>query len=67
MAGAAQPEVETKTKVKTKQVTKQKVEIKKKICTNDPVTHRDEDFQDAPMYKLMLLMDDSYDPEHEIT
>ena len=66
-AGAAQPEVETKTKTKVKTREKQATVIKKTFKTDDPVHKRDEDFQDAPMYKLMLLADDSYDSEHVVT
>ncbi|EEC50502.1 predicted protein [Phaeodactylum tricornutum CCAP 1055/1] len=67
MAPMAQPETQIKTK--TKQVTKEKQEViqKSKVSTGDPVQKRDEDFQDAPMYKLMLLADDGYDGEHVIT
>jgi ATP-dependent Clp protease adapter protein ClpS len=65
--GMAQPEtqIKTKTTVETKQ--KQKVIGKSKIKTGDPVQKRKEEFQDAPMFKLMLLADDGYDPEHVIT
>lgn len=67
LAGMAQPEVETKTKTKIKEKTKQKVEIKRKVRLDEPVQNRDEDFQDAPMYKLYLLSDDDYDQEHVIS
>jgi ATP-dependent Clp protease adapter protein ClpS len=68
MAGQAQPEVETKTKVKTEQKEKQKQQQKKKEKTDEPVQNRgDDDFEEAPMYKLVLLRDDAYDPEHVIT
>jgi ATP-dependent Clp protease adapter protein ClpS len=68
MAGQAQPEVETKTKTKVQQKEKQKQQRKKKEETDDPVQQRrDDDFEDAPMYKLVLLRDDDYDPEHVIT
>lgn len=65
--GMAQPEVEIKTKTKIKTREKQAVVHKQKAKTGEPVSRRDEDFQDAPMYKLMLLEDDSYDPEHVVT
>ena len=65
--GMAQPETQIKTKVKVDVQTKQKVEIKKKAQTGDPVSRNEEDFQDAPMYKLLLLSDDGYDGEHVIT
>jgi ATP-dependent Clp protease adapter protein ClpS len=69
MAGQAQPEVETKTttKQKEKQKEKQEQKQKRKEKTDDPVQRKDDDFEDAPMYKLVLLRDDAYDPEHVIT
>lgn len=66
MGGMAQPEVEVKTKVKTKETTKQKQASKQKAKTGDPQSRREEEFQDAPMFKLMLLEDDSYDAEHVV-
>ena len=67
LAGMAQPEIQIKTKTKVETQTKQKVIIKKKEKTDDPVSRREEEFQDAPMYKVMLLEDDSYDAEHVVT
>jgi len=46
--------------------TKQKVQIKRKIKPAEPVQRREEEFQDAPMYKLMLIGDDAYDPTHVV-
>jgi ATP-dependent Clp protease adapter protein ClpS len=65
----AQPEVETKTKVKQKEKQKQeqKQQQKQKAETGEPVNRKEDDFEDAPMYKLVLLRDDAYDPEHVIT
>jgi ATP-dependent Clp protease adapter protein ClpS len=40
---------------------------KQQTKIDEPVSKRKEEFQDAPMYKLMLLSDDSYDTEHVIT
>lgn len=65
--GMAQPEIQIKTKTKVEVQTKQKVEIRKKAKTGEPVSRNEEDFQDAPMFKLMLLSDDGYDGEHVIT
>lgn len=65
--GMAQPETQIKTKTKVETQTKQKVVIKKKEKTDDPVSRREEDFQDAPMFKVMLLEDGSYDAEHVVT
>lgn len=62
-----QPETQIKTKTKVETITKQKVIVKEKIKTGDPVARRKEEFQDAPMFKLMLLQDDGYDAEHVIT
>ena len=67
LAGMAQPETQIKTKTKVETQTKQKVVIKKKEKTDDPVSRREEEFQDAPMFKVMLLEDDSYDAEHVVT
>lgn len=67
LAGMAQPETQIKTKTKVETKTRQKVEIRKKSKTDEPVHKRDEDFQDAPMYKVMLVEDDSYDTEHVVT
>ena len=67
LAGMAQPETQIKTKVKTETKEKVKQERKQKTKGGEPVQRRDEDFQDAPMYKVMLLEDDSYDVEHVVT
>ncbi|KAL7557157.1 hypothetical protein ACA910_010296 [Epithemia clementina (nom. ined.)] len=67
LEGMAQPEIQIKTKTKVEVQTKQKVEIKKKAKTGEPVSRNEEDFQDAPMFKLMLLSDDGYDGEHVVT
>jgi len=64
--GMAQPEVEIKTKTKQATKEKQKVLKKEKVSTGEPVSRKEEEFQDAPMYKLMLLEDDSYDAEHVV-
>jgi ATP-dependent Clp protease adapter protein ClpS len=63
----AQPEVQIKTKVKVETKQKQKVTQKQKVKSGEPVQRHEDDFQDAPMYKVMLLSDDSYDPEHVVT
>jgi ATP-dependent Clp protease adapter protein ClpS len=63
----AQPETQVKTKVATVTKQKQKQEQKQKVKSGEPVQKRKEEFQDAPMYKLMLLEDDGADPEHVIT
>lgn len=63
----AQPETQIKTKTKVETQTKQKVVIQKKEKVHDPISRRDEEFEDAPMFKVMLLEDDSYDAEHVVT
>jgi len=67
MAGMAQPETTIKTKTVVKQASKQKVETRRKTQYDDPVENRDHDFQDAPMFKVMLLSDESYDSEHVVS
>jgi ATP-dependent Clp protease adapter protein ClpS len=67
LAGMAQPETEIKTKTKVETQVKQKVVIQKKEKVHDPLSRREEEFQDAPMFKVMLLEDDSYSAEHVVT
>jgi ATP-dependent Clp protease adapter protein ClpS len=62
----AQPETKVETKTKIKTSSKQKVELKKNFKTDDPVQKRENDFEDAPMFKLLLLADDGYDGEHVV-
>jgi ATP-dependent Clp protease adapter protein ClpS len=61
-----QPETQIKTGVKTETVKKQKQAQKQQSKTAGPVSKRKEEFEDAPMYKLMLLNDDGADVEHVI-
>ena len=61
-AAIAKPEVKTSQKVET--VQKEKVKQRQQAKTHDPISRRDEEFEEAPMFKLMLLGDDSYDPVH---
>jgi ATP-dependent Clp protease adapter protein ClpS len=65
-AALAKPAVKIgqKTAVETKTV--QKVEVKKRAQTGEPVTRKEEDFEEAPLYKVMLLGDDGYDRSHVI-
>jgi ATP-dependent Clp protease adapter protein ClpS len=46
---------------------KEKQAQKQEAKTGGPVEKRKEEFEDAPMYKLMLLHDDGADAEHVIT
>mmetsp|Transcript_33794 Transcript_33794/g.81312 ORF Transcript_33794/g.81312 Transcript_33794/m.81312 type:complete len:222 (-) Transcript_33794:173-838(-) len=64
--GAAIAKPAVKTEIVTKQASKQKQKQKQKAKTHDPISRRDEDFEEAPMYKLMLLGDDGYDPAHVV-
>jgi len=52
--------VETVTKEKTKYAQKQKAK------TSDPVKRREEEFEDAPLYKVMLIGDTDYEQTHVI-
>lgn len=62
----ASPEVVTKTTVKQDVATRQKIEQKKKIKAHDPISRREEEFEDPPMFNLLLLGDDEYDKEHVV-
>lgn len=61
-AAIAKPQIKTNQKVET--VQKEKIKQRQEAKTHDPISRRDEDFEEAPMFKLMLLGDDSYDPVH---
>ena len=63
-AAIAKPAIKTSQKVETKQ--KEKVKQRQKAKTHDPISRRDEEFEEAPMFKLMLLGDDSYDAAHVV-
>jgi ATP-dependent Clp protease adapter protein ClpS len=65
-AALAKPKVNIgqKTAVETK--TKQKVEIKRKVKPAEPVQRREDDFEEAPLFKLMLIGDDGYDLTHVV-
>ncbi len=57
----------------TKQVTttvtkqKQKSEQKQKAKPSEPDLRNEEDFEDAPMFRLFLIGDESYEQEHVVT
>lgn len=63
-AALAKPAVKIAQKTETK--AKEKVKQTSKAKTHDPISRRDDEFEEAPMFKLMLLGDDSYDPGHVI-
>merc|ERR1712176_811925 len=46
--------------------TKQRAKEKKKAKTGDPITRRKEKFEEAPLFKLMLIGDDDYDEVHVV-
>ena len=54
--------------VVTKEITKQKSKSveKKRAKSSGPVSRREDDFEDAPLFKVMLIGDESYDQAHVI-
>jgi ATP-dependent Clp protease adapter protein ClpS len=64
--GAAIAKPKIKTDIKTKEKVKQKEKIKRKARIDEPKSRRKEEFQDAPLFKVMLLGDDSYDIGHVV-
>ena len=64
--GAALAKPAVKIAQKTEVKAKEKVKSTNKARTYDPISRRDEDFEDAPMFKLMLIGDESYDPAHVV-
>jgi ATP-dependent Clp protease adapter protein ClpS len=63
-AAIAKPKIGQKTAVEVQ--TKQKVQILRKAKPAEPVQRREEEFQEAPLFKLMLVGDDSYDVTHVV-
>lgn len=63
-AAIAKPAVKVDQKVETKQ--KEKVKQRKEAKAHDPISRREDKFEEAPMFKLMLLGDDSYDAAHVV-
>ena len=63
-AALAKPAIKTAQKVETKK--KEAVKSTNKARTFDPISRRDEEFEEAPMFKLMLIGDDGYDPSHVV-
>ena len=66
--GAALAKPAVKIGQKTALVTQQKSAVvqKQKAKTSEPISRRDEEFQDAPMYKVMLVGDGDYDQAHVV-
>ena len=54
--------------VKVDQVTKQKSKqgSKQRVRSSDPINRREEKFEDAPLFKVLLIGDDDYDQSHVI-
>ncbi|KAL3916958.1 MAG: hypothetical protein SGILL_004939 [Bacillariaceae sp.] len=63
-AAIAKPAIKTAQKVET--IQKQKQKQKQQAKTHDPISRRDEEFEEAPMFKLMIIGDDSYDVGHVV-
>jgi ATP-dependent Clp protease adapter protein ClpS len=63
-AALAKPKIKTSQKVET--VIKQAVKSTNKARTYDPISRRDEEFEEAPMFKLMLLSDSGADAAHVV-
>jgi ATP-dependent Clp protease adapter protein ClpS len=61
-AAIAKPQIKTSQKVET--VQKEKIKQRQEAKTHDPISRREEEFEEAPMFKLMLLGDSSYDTVH---
>ncbi len=54
--------------VKVETVTKQKVKSveRQKSKSSDPINRREEKFEDAPLFKVMLIGDEDYDQAHVV-
>mmetsp|Transcript_5485 Transcript_5485/g.9044 ORF Transcript_5485/g.9044 Transcript_5485/m.9044 type:complete len:165 (-) Transcript_5485:93-587(-) len=65
-AAIAKPSIKLGQKTALVTDTVQKVELRKRKQTGDPVTRKEENFEDAPLFKVMLLGDDDYDTSHVI-
>eukprot|EP00586_Coscinodiscus_wailesii_P020106 CAMPEP_0172495552 /NCGR_PEP_ID=MMETSP1066-20121228/71468_1 /TAXON_ID=671091 /ORGANISM="Coscinodiscus wailesii, Strain CCMP2513" /LENGTH=178 /DNA_ID=CAMNT_0013267297 /DNA_START=149 /DNA_END=685 /DNA_ORIENTATION=- len=67
-ASIAKPKVEIgqKTAVTHKVGEKSKTSNKNRVQTDEPITRKEPNIEDAPMYKVMLLGDEEYDQAHTI-
>ena len=63
--GSAIATPKTKTVTTTVQKSKQKSKQKNKFKPSEP--EQQQDFEDAPMFRLYLLGDEEYDQEHVVT
>lgn len=63
-AAIAKPKVGVKVDQVTKQ--KSKSENKERTRSSDPISRREEKFEDAPLFKVMLIGDDDYDQAHVV-
>lgn len=62
----AKPSVQIGQKTALVTETVKRVEMRKSNQPGEPVTRKEEDFEEAPLYKVMLLGDDAYDLSHVI-
>jgi ATP-dependent Clp protease adapter protein ClpS len=62
----AKPQIKLGQKTALVTETKKKVEMRKKNQPGEPVSRKEEEFMDAPLFKLMLQGDDGYDMSHVI-
>ena len=63
-AAIAKPAIKTDQKTETK--TREKQKVRKKAQIDEPKSRRKEEFQDAPLFRVMLIGDDSYDIGHVV-
>eukprot|EP00551_Chaetoceros_affinis_P006671 CAMPEP_0203671186 /NCGR_PEP_ID=MMETSP0090-20130426/7040_1 /ASSEMBLY_ACC=CAM_ASM_001088 /TAXON_ID=426623 /ORGANISM="Chaetoceros affinis, Strain CCMP159" /LENGTH=173 /DNA_ID=CAMNT_0050536197 /DNA_START=108 /DNA_END=629 /DNA_ORIENTATION=- len=63
-AAIAKPKVGVKVETVTKQ--KAKSVSRQKSRTSDPISRREEKFEDAPLFKVLLIGDEDYDQAHVI-
>lgn len=63
--GSAIASPKTKQITETIQKSKQKESVKKKFKPSEPIN--EQDFEDAPMFRLYLIGDESYEQEHVVT
>mmetsp|Transcript_21632 Transcript_21632/g.31575 ORF Transcript_21632/g.31575 Transcript_21632/m.31575 type:complete len:168 (+) Transcript_21632:139-642(+) len=63
-AAIAKPKVGVKIDTVTTQKSKQVQ--KRKSKGSDPISRREDDFEDAPMFKVLLIGDESYDQAHVV-
>ena len=65
-AAIAKPKVNIKQKTETVTKEKSRTVEKRRVKSSEPVSRRDDDFEDAPLYKVVLIGDKEYDQAHVI-